>query len=163
MLNFIRAFRFQSKSIFIALLLGLSAISIYAVNAALSRTDSLRLSPVQISVIPESSLPAEVKDLEVQSLALGFDRDTNTEYVAYGQSQLNLTFDTSTEIHHLKVFGAAPYDITVKAKINGQWHDVDGLKDLDLSSLTPFWHSYSVTGSVTTDQLQISFKSSTGG
>ena len=163
MLNFIRATGSRSKSVFIALLFGFLAISIYAVNAAFTRTDNIRLSPVQVTVTPDSGLPADVKDLEKQTSALAFDRDTSTEYVAYGQSLIELSFDKAHEIHTLKVFGAAPYDISVKALLNGQWQDVDGLYDLDLSSLTPFWHSYQVTDPVTTDQLQISFKSSTGG
>ena len=163
MLDFIRVTGSRSRSVFFALFVGFSAISIYAVNAAFTRTDSIRLSPVQVTVTPETGLPADVKDLEVQSLGLGFDRDTSTEYVAYGQSQLEVTLDKVSEIHTLKVFGAAPYDISVKALVNGQWQDVDGLIDLDLSSLTPFWHSFSVTSSVTTNQLQISIKSSTGG
>ena len=163
MLNFIRATGARSKFVFLALFLALSAISIYAVNAAFTRTDSIRLSPLQFTVTPESGLPADVKNLELESLALVFDRDTNTEYVAYGQSQLELSFDKVTEIHTLKVFAAAPYDISVKALVNNQWQSVDGLTHLDLSSLTPFWHSYQVANPVTTDQLQISFKSSTGG
>lgn len=133
------------------------------VNAAFNEIDSLRLSPQSFSLSPDSSLPQDVQLLEQRSSLLGFDRDTSTEYTAFGNSQITLQLHQETEVSHIKVYGAAPYEISVQAWVSGSWHNVEGLQSLDLSSLTTLWHSFNVTSSVSTDQLKISFSSSTGG
>ena len=133
------------------------------VNATLTELDSQRLSPKNIELNSDSTLPAEIQAQEQDSINLAFDRDTNTEYTAYGNSKITIQLAQETEITQIKIFNAAPYAITVQAWVSGSWQAVNGLQNLDLSSLTDQWHIYKVISAVSTDRLQISLNTSTGG
>ncbi|MDH5654156.1 MAG: hypothetical protein OEZ39_20020, partial [Gammaproteobacteria bacterium] len=60
------------------LLLGLSGI---AITASLPGS-SVKLTPLSLGSTPDSSLPAEVQQLESQTVPHLFDRNTTTEYTA---------------------------------------------------------------------------------
>lgn len=127
------------------------------------KIDTLRLSPQKIQLTPDTTLPQEIQAQEQAAFRLAFDRDTNTEYTAFGNSQITLQLAQETDISQIKIYDAAPYSMSVQAWVSGSWQVIDGLQSLDLSSLTGKWHSYSASSAVSTDQLRISLSTSPGG
>lgn len=71
------------------------------VNAAFVGLDSLRLSPQTINFTADTTLPQDIQALEQASVKLGFDRDTTTEYTAYGNSQITPQPSQATDIYIL--------------------------------------------------------------
>ncbi len=93
-------------------LLLLLVVSI-AARATIAYNSVLRLTPLAVTVTPASNLPAQVQALESQTIGQAFDRDTTTSYTAYGVDQIQVTFEGSESIQRLRVYGAAPYQLTV--------------------------------------------------
>ena len=119
--------------------------------------------PASLAVASSASLPPEVQALEAGSAALLFDRDTLTQHVAYDVSQIEATFETAQPVTAIKVYGAAPYVLTVKAEAGGAFATIAGLENLDLTQLKTSWYSFTATTQVTTGKLQFVFTPATGG
>ncbi len=126
-------------------------------------TDTLRLSPAITLVEPSASLPPEVQSLETQTAPLAFDRSTTSVYTAFDASRVTTQLDSATEIRSLKIFGAAPYTLSVEASINGAYQPVAGLQSLDLSTRTETWNRFDATTPVTTAALRFNLTPVAGG
>jgi len=75
-----------------------------------------------------------VKDLEQDSFRNAFDRDTKSEYVAYGKSQVEAVLESATEVHSIKVYGPSAYKISAEVKSGGVWVSLGSLTQIDLNS-----------------------------
>src|SRR5688572_24919070 len=73
-----------------------------------------KATPFSLTVFSSSSLPPEVQAQEAASARLLFDRDTATQHVAFAESSVQATFESAHEVRAIKIFGAAPYLLTVK-------------------------------------------------
>ncbi|MDH5206382.1 MAG: hypothetical protein OEW36_12040, partial [Hylemonella sp.] len=102
-----------------------------------------------------SSLPPEVQALEAQSAALLFDRDTRSEHVAYAEQSIELQLERSSDIQSLKVYGAAPYELSVQAKVADAWSPVAGLDKLRLDRLPTAWNTFSASRSTRSAALRL--------
>src|SRR6266852_7718186 len=96
--------------------------------------DNVKLTPSSISVQSSPNLPPEVQAVEAQTAPNLFDRDTTTEHTAYDGSQISAVLETPSEIRGIKLYGAAPYSLSVQAEINGAWQAVSGLQNLNLTT-----------------------------
>jgi RHS repeat-associated protein len=131
---------------------GFLAVTAYAMFASLP--GSIRVAPLSLAVHSSSTLPAEVQALEAQTAPLLFDRDTGTAHVAYADQTLDAQLERPTEIQSIKVFGAAPYELTVQAQQGGAWNTISGLNKLKLSNQSPAWNTFQPTQAVTAGALR---------
>jgi RHS repeat-associated protein len=122
-----------------------------------------KASPLSLTVFSSSSLPPEVQAQEAASAPLLFDRDTNTQHAAFAESQVQTTFDAVQEVRAIKVFGAAPYLLTVKAEAGGSFQNIAGLENLNLTQLAAGWNSFTPTAPATTSKLLFALTPATGG
>ena len=106
-------------------LLGFAAFTAYAMYNSLP--GRIRVAPVSLVVHSASSLPPEVQTLETQTAPLLFDRDTRTAHVAYADQSIDAQLDQATEIRAIKLYGAAPYELTVLARQGSTWTAIPGL------------------------------------
>ena len=102
---------------------------------------------------PSAGLPKEVQSLETQTISLLFDRNTQTQYTAYADSSITAELEKATEIRAIKLHGAAPYTLNVRAYAAGGWTPVAGLQKLDLTKLGNGWNTLNVTQPVTASRL----------
>src|SRR5687768_3452467 len=89
-----------------------------------------KTTPFSLLVFSSSSLPPEVQAQEAASAPLLFDRDTDTQHVAFAESSVQATFESAQEVRAIKVFGPAPYLLTVKADAAGSFQAIPGLENL---------------------------------
>ncbi|MBN2753625.1 MAG: hypothetical protein JXR81_02030, partial [Candidatus Goldbacteria bacterium] len=142
----------------VIIFLALSA-TVFAVFSAWRQKDVLRLSPAEISVTTDSGLSAELKTLETKSVSFAFDRDTTTQYTAYGASVITAAFENEQNLNFIKVFGAAPYTMTVAVeKGNNNWVDVSDLINMDLSSLAAQWNRFNAGSAAKGTRFMITLK-----
>ena len=116
--------------------------------------DVIKHGPLGVLVGSAASLPAEVRALEQQTAAHVFDRDTTTEHTVFDASQITAQLEAATEVHDIKVFGAAPYTLSVQAEVNGGWQAVSGLQNLNLANRADAWSTFSASTPVTTSKLR---------
>ena len=133
-------------------LLGFAAIAAYAMFNSLP--GRIRVAPVSIVVHSASSLPPEVQALEAQTAPLLFDRDTRSAHVAYADQRIDAKLDKATEIRAIKLYGAAPYELTVLAQQGSAWTAIPGLTKLKLASLSAEWNEFTVTQAITAQTLR---------
>ncbi|HEY6095561.1 MAG TPA: SpvB/TcaC N-terminal domain-containing protein, partial [Gallionellaceae bacterium] len=143
-----------------ASLLGLAGAAAYAVYISLP--GKVRVAPISITVHSAGSLPAEVQALEAQTAPLLFDRDTTTVHVAYADQTIDANLDRPTEIRAVKVYGAAPYQLTVYAQQGGGWNPIPGLSNINLSALPAGWNELDASQSVTTQNLRFALTLASG-
>ena len=116
-------------------LLGVSAAAIVATGLGigvyagiLATGDTLPVGsktiPRSLTVFSSASLPAEVQALEASTAPYLFDRDVLTPHVVYAASRVEATLDGVQEIRAIKVFGPAPYLLTVKAESGGAYQTI---------------------------------------
>ncbi len=142
----------------------LAAAFVFVARAAfVTVPGATRLSPIAISMQSSPVLPPEVQALEAQTVSLVLDRDTRNEFAAYDQGTIEFKLEGSTEVRALKVFGAAPYTLTVKALQNGTWNTVPGLDRIRLTTLPEAWNNFTATTPVTTDTLHVELTPAAGG
>ncbi|MGF2734656.1 SpvB/TcaC N-terminal domain-containing protein [Marinobacter sp. DUT-1] len=124
-------------------------------QAATITMDSVRSSPKGWSLQSAAALPPEIQAVESATLEQAFDRDTATEYTAYDDQSFDITLEGERDVTAIRVFGAAPYTLTVQEKANTGWRDIQGLKGLDLTSLPPTWNSFSTNNAARTEQVRV--------
>ncbi|MDT3706352.1 MAG: SpvB/TcaC N-terminal domain-containing protein, partial [Thiobacillus sp.] len=129
-----------------------SAAVAYAVFSSVP--GRIQVAPVSIVVHSATALPAEVQALEAGTVPLLFDRDTRTVHVAFADQHIDATLDRPTEIRAIKVYGPAPYELTVSARQGGAWTPIPGLSRLRLGDLDPHWNTFAASQPVTTDALR---------
>ena len=115
----------------------------------------VRVAPISITVHSSSSLPPEVQTLEAQTAPSLFDRDTSNGYVAYADESIDLGLDQAREIHAIKVYGPAPYLLTVQAQHGGGWTTIGGLDNIKLANLSAGWNTLQATQPITTATLRL--------
>jgi RHS repeat-associated protein len=140
----------------------LSSVLAIAWPAGLT-TDTVRITPVLIQKQSAPSLPPEVQTLEAQTAPAAFDRDTVTEHTSFADGSLVAVLDGPTEVRSIKVYGAAPYGLSVQAEVNGAWQPVSGLQNLNLATRPDGWNSFDATGPVTTAKLRFTLTAASGG
>jgi RHS repeat-associated protein len=124
--------------------------------------DVIKHGPLGVLVESAASLPAEVQALEQQTAGHVFDRDTSTEHTIYDASQITAELEAATEVSDIKVFGAAPYTLSVQAEVNGGWQPVSGLQNLNLANRADVWSTFSASTPVTTSKLAFQLVPVTG-
>ncbi|HKI99087.1 MAG TPA: SpvB/TcaC N-terminal domain-containing protein, partial [bacterium] len=125
--------------------------------------DTVKLNPSTLTVAPDPNLPPEVQAQERQTVTLLADRDTTSEYTAFGPSQITASFATPQSISAIKIFGPAPYRMNVQALQGGGWVPVPGLQSLDLTALSPAWHVFAASSAVTASSLRFDLVLAGGG
>lgn len=116
---------------------------------------SVRTSPQGWQAQSAASLPADVQAMEAATLNRLFDRDTRTEYTAFDEQSLDIALDGERDVTAIRVFGAAPYVLSVQRQQRGGWKDIQGLKSLDLSQLPETWHSFETNNPVKVETLRV--------
>jgi len=141
------------------------AALVYAAVVPNGQTFALgsKATPFSLTVFSSSSLPPEVQAQEAASAPLLFDRDTTTQHVAFAQSSVQATFEAAQVVRGIKVFGAAPYTLTVKADNGGSFQTISGLENLNLTLLPIAWNSFNATVPATTTKLMFVLTPATGG
>ena len=146
---------------------GVVAGSLCAVVAmawpATLNNDNIRITPLVIQNQSAPTLPPEVQTLESQTAPAAFDRDTTTEHTAYDGGHLIAVLDAPTEVRTIKVFGAAPYSLSVDADASGAWQAIAGLQNLNLATRPDGWNSFAASTPVTTGKLRFTLTSAAGG
>lgn len=114
-------------------------------------TDLVRLAPAGVSLSADSALPDAVRRLEQDRIADAFDRDTTTSYAAYGRSTLHVDLGGKRRVGAVRVFGAAPYRLSVKAG-----RGATALSGVDLSKFAAGgWTTLALPGPVEADRLTL--------
>jgi RHS repeat-associated protein len=122
-----------------------------------------KATPSSLTVFSSSSLPPEVQAQEAASAPLLFDRDTDTQHAAFAESAVQASFDWVQEVRAIKVYGAAPYTLTVKADASGSFQNIAGLENLNLTLLPAGWHTFAATAPVMTSKLMFALTPASGG
>lgn len=115
---------------------------------------NIRVAPVSIAVHSSSTLPAEAQALEAQTAPFLFDRDTTTVHVAYADQSVDAQLEGPAEIRSIKVFGPAPYDLTVQAQQGNAWNTIAGLDKIKLANQPAGWNTFAATQTVTASALR---------
>src|SRR6266571_396274 len=148
--------------------LGVVAGVVLAVYAAVVPTGQTlpvgsKVTPFSLTVFSSASLPPEVQAQEAASAPLLFDRDTTTQHVAFAESSVQAVFESAQEVRAIKVFGAAPYLLSVKADAGGSFQTIAGLENLNLTLLPSGWSAFTASVPVTTGKLMFTLTPATGG
>ncbi len=122
-----------------------------------------KATPFSLTVFSSSSLPPEVQAQEASTAPLLFDRDTTTQHVAFAVSSVQATFESSQPVSAIKVFGAAPYLLTVQADSGGSFQTIAGLENLNLTLLPAAWNTFNAAVPVTTGKLLLTLTPVTPG
>src|SRR5882672_5933165 len=146
----------------VALALWLSSAVVVVWPATLS-TDNIKISPITIQNQSSPSLPPEVQTLESQTAPAAFDRDTTSEHTAFDGGHLIALLDTPTEVRSVKVYGAAPYTLSVDADVNGAWQAIAGLQNLNLTTRPGGWNGFAANTPIVTGKLRFTLTSAAGG
>ena len=150
-------------------LLGAAAMAGLVVYAAVVPTGQVlpvgsKSTPFSLTVFSSSSLPPEVRAQEAASAPLLFDRDTTTQHVAFAQSSVQAAFEAPQEVAGVKVFGPAPYTLTVQAETaGGGFQTIAGLENVNLTLLPAAWTSFGAAAPVSTAKLQFVLTPASGG
>src|SRR6267142_2863524 len=152
-----------------ALLIGvLAAAALVLVYAAVNPTGQTlpvgsKAEPFALTVFSSPGLPPEVQAQEAASAPLLFDRDTTTQHVAFDVSSVQAAFESPQPVAAIKVFGAAPYLLTVKADAGGSFQTIAGLENVNLTLLPSGWSTFNAAAPVTTGKLLFTLTPATGG
>ena len=124
------------------------------------------LPAAQVSVVPDSSLPTPVQQLEALHVGDLLDKDATTAYTAFGTSTVTVSFPAQSTIQALRVYGPASYKLTVQARANAQsaYQAIAGLGAIDLSALPPgAWSTLSLPAPVAASDIQLVLQPLQGG
>src|SRR5207249_8083226 len=124
-----------------------AAAVIVAVYAAVVPTGQTlpagsKATPFALTVFSSPSLPPEVQAQEAASAPLLFDRDTTTQHVAFDVSSVQAAFESPQSVSAIKIFGPAPYLLSVKADAGGSFQSIAGLENLNLTALPAAWNTF---------------------
>lgn len=135
----------------LALVLTIGARAMININGV------FRLTPLAVTVTPESDLPQSEQASETQTVGQAFDRDTTTAYTAFGHSQVKVTFEGVESIQKVRIYGPAPYTASISS-VNSQGNisSVSGWSNLNLSKLNAGWNTITLNTPVATSALIIS-------
>ncbi len=122
-----------------------------------------KVTPFSLTVFSSASLPPEVQAQEASTAPLLFDRDTTTQHVAFAESSVQAVFESAQEVRAIKVYGAAPYLLSVKADAGGSFQTIAGLENLNLTLLPSGWSAFTASVPVTTGKLMFTLTPATGG
>ena len=135
--------RSNARRIGAVALVALAGSAAYAAYAVYSTVPGrIQIAPVSLVVHSAATLPAEVRALEAATAPLLFDRDTRSAHVAYADQRIDASLERPTEIRAIKVYGAAPYELSVAALQGGSWTPIPGLTKLKLASLNQGWNEF---------------------
>jgi hypothetical protein len=137
--------------------------AIAAAGSSTLSTDSVKIAPLGIQTHSSPGLPPEVQALEAESAPAIFDRDTATEFTAFDASSIVAPLQSATEVRVVKIFGAAPYVVSVQAEVNGGWQAVAGLQNIDLATRLDTWAAFTASTPVTTAKLRFDLSPVAGG
>src|SRR5512139_123634 len=150
----------RRPGIVLASLVGVALATLAVANPV--SLDAIKHSPLGVLVESAPALPAEVRALEQQTAPHVFDRDTTTEHTVYDASQITAQLEAATEVRDIKVFGAAPYTVSVQAEVGGSWQAISGLQNLNLANRADTWSTFSASTPVTTSKLRFQLTPVTG-
>ncbi|TMH38176.1 MAG: hypothetical protein E6H59_11525, partial [Betaproteobacteria bacterium] len=122
-----------------------------------------KATPFALTVFSSPSLPPEVQAQEAATAPLLFDRDTTTQHVAFDVSSVQAAFESSQSVSAIKIFGPAPYLLTVKADAGGSFQSIAGLENLNLTALPVAWNTFNAAVPVTTGKILLTLTPATGG
>lgn len=151
----------RGRRVLLALLLVLTAIALS--HATINLSGTLRLTPVSISVTPDSSLPAQTQALESQTIGEVFDRDTTTSYTAYGVDTIQVTFEGTEQIQRLKFYGPSSYTLSVASQGVSGLAPVPGWTNLNLSTLAAGWNNFDLNAPISASSLVLTLTPISGG
>lgn len=157
-INNIRTFIFSTKTISTIALLSTLLISTHKPYAALSGDGQVRLISQDISIQSDQSLPKQIQQEESDTLHLLTNRSTEDVFTAYGPATIYFKFAQPKEISRLKLFGPAPYRVTLQYKDGDTWHDVNGVIDVNMVKQSALWNSFDFLQPVVTDQIRMNLK-----
>ena len=145
-----------------------AAAVIVAVYAAVVPTGQTlpagsKATPFALTVFSSPSLPPEVQAQEAASAPLLFDRDTTTQHVAFAVSSVQAAFESPQSVSAIKIFGPAPYLLSVKADVGGSFQSIAGLENLNLTALPAAWNTFNAAAPVTTGKILLTLTPATGG
>src|SRR5437870_2317128 len=145
-----------------------AAAAIVAVYAAVVPTGQTlpagsKATPFALTVFSSPSLPPEVQAQEAATAPLLFDRDTTTQHVAFDVSSVQAAFESPQSVSAIKIFGPAPYLLSVKADAGGSFQSIAGLENLNLTALPAAWNTFTAAAPVSTGQMLLSLTPATGG
>jgi hypothetical protein len=109
--------------------------------------------PETVTVRSDGKLHRLVRQVEARNAPKAFDRDTGSSYTAFGPSTMTVTFAEAKNVTGLRVYGKAPYQLTVQAVEGGSTQVVAGLESVDLSKLTDGWNTLAADRPVTAAAL----------
>ena len=126
-------------------------------KAMINLTGVLRLTPLSVTVTPESDLPPAVQALETETVGQAFDRDTTSLYTSYGKSAVKLSFEGVEEIQELRVYGSSPYIASFyTVDVSGNLSPISGWTNVNLSSLGAGWNKLDLNNPVNAKSLAVS-------
>src|SRR2546427_373869 len=144
-----------------------AAAVIVAVYAAVVPTGQTlpagsKATPFALTVFSSPSLPPEVQAQEAATAPLLFDRDTTTQHVAFDVSSVQAAFESPQSVSAIKIFGPAPYLLSVKADAGGSFQSIAGLENLNLTALPAAWNTFTAAAPVTTGKILLTLTPATG-
>src|SRR2546427_10253996 len=145
-----------------------AAAVIVAVYAAVVPTGQTlpagsKATPFALTVFSSPSLPPEVQAQEAATAPLLFDRDTTSQHVAFDVSSVQAAFESPQSVSAIKIFGPAPYLLTVKADAGGSFQSIAGLENLKLTALPAAWNTFNAAAPATTGKILLTLTPATGG
>ncbi|HLQ24523.1 MAG TPA: SpvB/TcaC N-terminal domain-containing protein, partial [Acidiferrobacterales bacterium] len=167
-MNFWARLRRLTRGVWIGLLGACAALGLVLVYAAVVPTGQTlpvgsKATPVTLTVFSSPSLPPLVQAQEASTAPFLFDRDTTTQHVVFAVSQVAAAFASPQEVRAIKIFGAAPYLLTVQADAGGVYQTIVGLENLNLTLLPTGWTTFTAGAPVTTGKLLFVLTPATGG
>ena len=127
----------------------------WGVYAGLNQSDYVKFTPYSISVNPDSSLPAEVRALEQDSVGYLIDRDTYTDFAAFGKSEIVIELGSIKSVDTVKFYAASPYIASIDARSGSSWDSIKDLQRLQLKNLGETWNAFVINDAISTDALKI--------
>ena len=145
-----------------------AAAVIVAVYAAVVPTGQTlpagsKATPFALTVFSSPSLPPQVQAEEAATAPLLFDRDTTTQHVAFDVSSVQAAFESPRSVSAIKIFGPAPYLLSVKADAGGSFQSIAGLENLNLTALPAAWNTFTAAVPVTTGKILLTLTPQSGG
>ena len=127
---------------------------VLGVQATVQIPAQSKLTPYRLSVTSDASLPAEVQALEAETAAKVFDRNTTTEHTAFADSVLEVSFEGAQNVSGIRLYGAAPFRLTVLAAQGDNWQEIPGLQKRNLINLKDSWNTLAADAAITTSALR---------
>jgi RHS repeat-associated protein len=138
------------KTAIVSIVIALCAASAHAIWPG---AESIKIAPLTL-VLESSGLKGDALVSETQAARQLFDRSTTTAYAPQATREIIATLEGKNTIHAIKIFGAAPYRLSVDADQSGAWSSLAGLQNIDLSHLSHDWNSILLATATQTGRLR---------